>query len=139
MFFEDISFIAVLGGAIASTIVGFIWYAPWFLGKPWMREMGYTPESLAQKKAEGMARTYAFSFLSSILTSYAIAIVMNSIFVSGLAGFALVGLVLSIGFVVAVKFNDRLFSNDSWTLFVINAGYQVAAIVAAAIVIGILG
>lgn len=137
MFFEGIGIFPVLLGAIASMIVGFIWYAPWFLGKPWMKEMGYTPEVMAEKKAKGMGKTYALSFVSSLVVAYALALVMNSVFVASIGGFALVGLVVSVGFVVAVKWNDMLFTGDSRTLFLINSGYQVASIVVAAIVIGL--
>lgn len=51
-----ISYPAVLGAAIASMILGFLWYGPLF-GNAWMRLSGMTEadKAAAQKKGMGIA------------------------------------------------------------------------------------
>ena len=137
MFFTNVSFLSVFIAATVSTIVGFVWYSPWVLGKPWMKEMGYTPESLAEKKKNGMGKKYALSFLSSLVTAYALAVVINSVFTAEFFGLIEVGLVLGLGFVATAKFNDNLFTDGSWKLFLINTGYYVVSIVFMGFVIGL--
>lgn len=136
MFFENISFVTVFISAIASTVVGLIWYSPWVLGKMWMKEMGYTPESLAQKKQD-MTRKHVLSFLSTLVTAYALAVVINSVFTAGIYDLTEIGLVLALGFVASIKFHDKLYVDGSWKLFFINTGYQVASIVLMSLIIGL--
>jgi len=138
MFFTNVSFISAFVATIVSMGIGLIWYSPWVVGKLWMREMGYTPESLAEKK-KGMAKKYTISFLSTFVTAYALSVVINSVFVAGFYSLVEVGLVLAMGFIVAVKLNDKVFTDMSWTLFLIHSGYQVLSIVGMSVVIGIIG
>lgn len=138
MFFTNVSLISAFVATVVSMGIGLIWYSPWVVGKLWMKEMGYTPESLAEKK-KGMAKKYVLSFLSTFITAYALAVVINSIFAAELYTLIEAGLVLALGFVVAVKLNDKVFTDMSWTLFLIHAGYQVLSIVGMSVVIGIIG
>lgn len=42
----DVKCLAVFLAAISSMVVGFLWYSPLLCGKPWIKLMGYTDESL---------------------------------------------------------------------------------------------
>lgn len=137
MFFTNVSFVSAFVATIISMGIGLIWYSPWVVGKIWMREMGYTPESLAEKK-KGVAKKYVLSFLSTFITAYALAVVINSIFTAELYTLVEAGLVLAIGFIVAVKLNDKVFTDASWTLFLIHSGYQILSIVSMSVVIGLI-
>ncbi|PYX37422.1 MAG: hypothetical protein DMG81_14180, partial [Acidobacteria bacterium] len=60
-----VNFWAVLGSAVATMVIGFLWYSPLLFAKPWMLAMGYDPADKAriaemQKKA---APLYGISFL----------------------------------------------------------------------------
>lgn len=53
--------------AIIPLVIGFVWYGPLF-GNAWMKEMGYTKESLAgQNMALTFILCYAFSFLIAFI------------------------------------------------------------------------
>lgn len=138
MFFTNVSLVSALVASIVSMGIGLIWYSPWVIGKIWMREMGYTPEALAEKK-KGMAKKYALSFLSTFVTAYALAVVINSVFAAEFYTLVEAGFVLAIGFIVSVRFNDKLFKDESWTLFLIHSGYQILSIVSMSVIIGIIG
>lgn len=48
MHFMKVNLLAVLVSAIATMVVGFLWYSPVLFAKPWMREMGYDPNDKAR-------------------------------------------------------------------------------------------
>ena len=39
---------AVIGSAVATMVIGFLWYSPFLFGKPWMLAMGYDPDDKAK-------------------------------------------------------------------------------------------
>jgi Protein of unknown function (DUF1761) len=63
---------AVLGAAVATMVIGFLWYSPALFAKPWMLAMGYDPEDKA--RIADMQKTagpkYGISFLASLLSAF---------------------------------------------------------------------
>ena len=55
--------VGVLLAAVATFLIGMLWYSPILFAKPWMALNGYGPEKLAAMK-QGMARAYGVSFLA---------------------------------------------------------------------------
>src|SRR4051812_47000535 len=51
----EISWLAVVVGAVASFLLGGLWYSPVLFGKAWQRETGLTDEQL---KSGNMARIF---------------------------------------------------------------------------------
>lgn len=125
----NINLVAVLVAAIVSMVVGLVWYSPWFFGKAWMKEIGITPGPEADAKKKGMWKTFLLSFLLTIVTSYVIAVVVNSMFMRDIYAALITGLTLSIGFIMSVRLNDKLFTPVSWTVFLISTGYYTISIV----------
>ncbi|CAM1349563.1 DUF1761 domain-containing protein [Tenacibaculum insulae] len=52
--------------AVVPMIIGFVWYGPLF-GKAWMKEMGFTEESL---KGGNMALIFGLSYVCSFLIAF---------------------------------------------------------------------
>ena len=96
MYAHHVNLLAVLVSAIATMLIGFLWYSPLLFAKPWMREMGYDPADAAKmqemKKSAGPA--YGASFLTSVLTA-------------------------------TVQLTSALFTRQSMKLFAINTLYQL--------------
>jgi len=134
MFFMNINLVAVLIAAIVSMVIGFVWYSPWFFGKAWMKSMGVVPGPEADAKKKGMWKTFLSSFLLTIVTSYVVAVIVNSVFMRDIYSAIVTGLTLSIGFIVSVRLNDKLFTPMSWTPFLISTGYYTLSIVVMTIV-----
>ena len=63
MFTFDINWLAVLVSVIANMVIGAIWYGP-LLGKPWMKELGFTMEDI---QGSPMGVPYAVAVLNSFL------------------------------------------------------------------------
>lgn len=138
----EINFIAVLLAAIASMVLGFVWYSPMVLGKPWMKERGYTKESLNKEQKE-MGKWYAVSFVLALVTAYVLAHVMglsmyfynNSPVTTGL----LTGFWVWLGFVMTVQATATIFSDKkNWKLFGIDSGYQLVSLLLMGVVLGLL-
>lgn len=138
----EVNFLAVIIAAVASMVLGFIYYHPSVLGKPWMKEMGYTKDSLkeAQKK---MGKMYAISAVLAVITAYVLSHVMalSSAFfgAAGVMTGVTTGFWMWVGFIAPVQYTEVMFGGKSNKLFALNTGYQLASIILMGIVIGILG
>ena len=100
---------AVLVSAVASMIVGSIWYGPLF-GKPFMRAMGmdtWTKEKQDEMK-KGMALTFLWQFISSIVMFSVLAWILGVMNLLSLTGGLCGAVLLWIGFVVPVQFGEQL-------------------------------
>lgn len=138
----EVNFLAVFLAAAGSMGVGFLWYSPLILGKPWMKLMGYTEKSLkeAQKK---MGPLYGVSFIAALVTAFVLSHV--STMSAAYFGYPFASAAFSsafwmwLGFVAPVQLTDVIFGSKSFKLFAINTGYQLAALVSMAAIIGYLG
>jgi len=63
---------AVLGAAVATMVIGFVWYSPLLFAKPWMVAMGYDPgdKAKAAELQKSAGALYGISFLASLLTAF---------------------------------------------------------------------
>src|SRR3989344_266635 len=127
----EINFLAVLVAAVVSMIVGFVWYSPILFARPWMKLSGMTKEKIAKTD---MTKTYGTSFVVAIVTAYVLAHVMglsmNFYNYSGLSTGLTSAFWMWLGFVMPVQLTSWLFDGRSFTLFLINTGYQLASLLA---------
>jgi len=129
MFSLTVNYLAVLTAALASMVVGFVWYSPALFGKPWMKLNKLDSKKLKAAQKD-MPKTYGLSFLAALATAYVIALMINLTLVINVSEGLLIGAVLWLGFVAATMFTGVLFREMSWGLFLINSGYQLASILA---------
>ncbi len=125
-----VNYLAVLLAAVASIVIGFLWYGPLF-GKPWMRMMGFSQESMDAAK-KGMAKNYALMALGSLVMAYvlshSLAFASTYMKVSGYgAGFS-TGFWTWLGFIAPVVMGDQLWGGKPWKLFPITAGYYLVTL-----------
>jgi hypothetical protein len=144
MHFMDVNLLAVLVCAIATMVLGFLWYSPAMFAKPWVKEMGYDMNDVAamekMKKSAGPA--YAASFVGSLVSAAVLAKLLDALSRHGEAVWhpvatpqplvygVLVGVFVWFGFVATVQFTGVLFARQSGKLFAINTGYQLICYVA---------
>lgn len=137
----EVNFLAVLIAGIASMATGFAWYSPAIVGIQWMREMGYTKESLKKAQA-GMGKMYALSFVLSLTTAYVLYHVM--IISQAFYGEPPVtnGLLTAfwswVGFIMPIQATDVIFGGKKWKLFWINTGYQLVSLLIMGLIIGLM-
>ena len=127
MHFLGVNLWAVLVSALATMVVGFLWYSPMLFAKPWMVLMGYDPNDKA--KIAEMQKSAGPSYFMSLIASLLAAFVLGKLI--AVAGFSTpidglkIGLVVWLGFVTTVQFTNALFSRQPFKLYMINTGYQL--------------
>lgn len=137
----EVNLFAVLLASVVAMAVGFFWYSPALLGKPWMRLMGYTKEDLDKAK-KGMAKLYGVSFVLTLVMAYVLFHVMTlsksfygySSTTTGLTS----GFWMWLGFIMPVQATDTLFGTKNWQLLGINTGYQLVSLLLMGLTIGLL-
>ena len=137
MYFMNANLLAVLVAAISTMVLGFLWYSPMLFAKPWMREMGYDPNDKA--KVEEMKKTagpaYAGSFVASLVSAFVLDHFLIGLHAASVPRGLHIGFGVWLGFVATVQLTGVLFQKNSWKLFAINTGYQLACYLAMAAIL----
>ena len=129
----DVNYLAVLATAIASMIVGFIWYGPLF-GKMWMQSMKMDNKKMQEAKKKGMGKTYILAFLTTLIMSYVLAHFVDYVEAKTVMDGVILGFWLWIGFLATTQIGSVLWEGKPVKLYLINTlHYLVALAVMAAI------
>jgi len=134
----DVNLWAVLVSALATMVVGFLWYSPWLFARRWMILMGLDPDDKA--KIAQMKKSAAPSYILSLVASALAAAVLGKIIAVATIDTALygmkVGLAVWLGFVTTVQLTNSLFSQQPAKLYAINTGYQLVCFLAMGAIMG---
>jgi len=129
---HHLNWLAIFVSAVATMILGFVWYSPLLFAKPWTREMGYDLNDKAKmdemRKSAGPA--YAGSFVASLISATTVALFFHALRVESLHVGFMASFHIWLGFVATVQFTGALFSKQSMKLFAINTGYQLVCYLA---------
>jgi hypothetical protein len=129
----EINWIAVVVAALASFLLGGLWYSPVLFGKAWQRETGLSDEKLKQGN---MAKIFGLSFILALLAAWNFANFLGPrpSLVFGTAVGASAGLLW-----VASSFGiNYLFERKSLKLFLINGGYHTLQFAIIGLVLALL-
>jgi hypothetical protein len=115
----EINWLAVVIAAVASFLLGGLWYSPALFGKAWQRAAGLTDEQL---KSGNMARIFGLSLVLALLAAWNFANFLGPrpSLALGIGAGASAGL-LWVGASFGINY---LFERKSFKLFAINAGYH---------------
>jgi hypothetical protein len=115
----EVNYLAVAIAAVASFLLGGLWYSNALFGKVWQREAGVTDEQL---KNGNMAKIFGLSLVLSLIAAWVFALFLGPrppVALGLGAGFS-AGLCW-----VAASFGmNYLFERRSFKLFLINGGYH---------------
>jgi len=117
----SVNLVAVLGAAVSSMVIGFLWYGPLF-GKPWMKLVGMTKEKIEESK-KGMPKVYAITFIGALVLAFFTGALVKMMGTSTVAGGAQAGFMIWIGFVLTTHLSDITYENKPMKLFQINQSY----------------
>jgi len=127
MEFMGVNLWSVLAAAVATMILGFLWYSPLLFDKPWTLAMGYDPNDKAkmEEMRRGAGKLYGITFIASLISAFVLGKVIeittvNSIFYGMKIGFA-----VWMGFVTTVQLTSTLFKKRPIKLYLIDTGYQL--------------
>jgi hypothetical protein len=138
MQFLGVNVWAVLVSALATMVVGFVWYSPMLFANPWMKLMGYDPNDKAKiaEMQKSAGPSYAMSLIASILSAFVLGkLIAVAGFVTAFDGLK-IGLVVWLGFVTTVQLTNALFSHQRNRLYMINTGYQLVCYVVMGAILG---
>jgi hypothetical protein len=126
-----INYLAVLVAAFVGFGIGGPWYG--FFSKPWLAAIGKTE---AEVKRGNAAIAYGGAFAASLMTAYALALLIGLAQAkTGVHG-ALLGLWAWVGFVAAPNLPTYLFSRWPRELFFINNGYHFVTLLIMGAILG---
>jgi hypothetical protein len=135
-FVGDVNWLAVLACAVLSMVIGFVWYGPLF-SKPWGRLTGWTNEKVAALPKSSMSVSYAMAFVAALVIASVLAITLRAIGVQGIGDGVMVAVVLWAGFTGATIGVNMIFERRPLSLFAIEAGYHLVALIVYAIVLSV--
>ncbi len=126
--FTGINFWAVLAAAVATMVIGFLWYSPVLFANPWMRLMGYNPDDKAKlaEMQKGAGKLYGITFVATLVSAVVLAKIIDITRVNSIFHGMKVGFGVWLGFVATVQLTGALFGKQPTKLFLINTGYQLA-------------
>lgn len=127
----DINWIAVIIAAVASMVVGFVYYLPQVMGARWQALMGRDMTG-----AGGAGMSYAMTAVAALVAAFVVAQFIHWSDSYTLAGGAFLGAVGWLGFTATASFSDFVFSGRPWALFSIQNGYQLISFVVMGAIIG---
>lgn len=140
MFLVYVNYLGVLLCAVASMVIGFLWYGPLF-GKEWAKMVGMTKEKMAQAQSE-MSKTYGAMFVCSLVMAYVLA---HMIWYAAPGSVTLLIAVKTavwawIGFVATTSLSRFLFSPDKKPikLWVIESSYYLVTLVVMGAILGFM-
>ncbi len=116
----EVNWIAIVVAAVASFLLGGLWYSPALFGKAWQREVGLTDE---QMKNSNMVKIFGLTLVLSLLAAWMFRDLSRAAPVAGtrLRRRLLRGPVLGRDRASA---SNYLFERKSLKLFLINGGYH---------------
>jgi len=115
----EVNYLAVIAAAVATFLLGGLWYSPVLLGKVWQREAGVSDE---QMKSANMAMIFGLIFVLSLVAAWVFALFLGPRppMALGLgAGFS-----AGLCWVAASLGINYLFERRSLKLWLINGGYH---------------
>jgi len=129
--FDGVNPWAVSVSAVATMVIGFVWYSPFLFARPWMRLMGHDPNDAAQTAAmqKSAGRQYAVTFVATIVSAIVLAKIIDLTSVNTVLYGMKVGFFVWLGLVATVQLTGALFGKQSPKLFLINTGYQLVCYV----------
>lgn len=133
-----VNLLAVLFAAVASMIVGYLWYGPLF-GDLWMKEMGMKGSNMSESAKHGMAKSYGIMFMGSLIMAYVLAhaIVFASTYLNmtGVPAGLMSGFWNWLGFIAPVTLGSVLWEGKSFKLWLINNGYWLATLLVMGVIL----
>ena len=122
--------------AIAAMVIGFLWYSPLMFAKPWMKLSGWTEKQMKENQKNGsMTKTYVISTISSVVMAYVLNMILNRTGIDSIYPAIMTAFWVWLGFVATTAVTEVLYMRRSWTLYLINTGYQLVSLLVMAVVL----
>lgn len=125
----------ILVAAIATFLIGALWYSPLLFAKHWARAHGYTSDKLAAMQARS-SRAYAGSFVAFLVMASVLRILLAHLGADSIHTGAAWGFHVWLGFALPIGVTANLYSDKPSATFLIDAGYQLVYLTAMGAILG---
>ena len=122
-----INYWSVLGAAVASFVIGMLWYGPLF-GKQWMKLAGITPASMKKMKMTP-ARAMTFGFIAMLVTAYVLSNFVHILGIMSWAAAAQFAFWAWLGLVAPVQLGAYIWEGKPFKLFLLNAAHNLVSLI----------
>src|SRR6266542_4389481 len=94
----NVNILAVVVAAVATFLLGAVWYSPVLFAKQWVHAHGYTPEKVEEMKKKGVTRAYAVAAVCYLVMAYVLALLASYTQATSLAQGLWLGFLVWLGF-----------------------------------------
>lgn len=119
-----LNWLAILVAAIIRMAIGFVWYSPPVLLKPWQAETGITPETMRA----GLTKALVVDVVASLLMAFALANIIGASGITDWFNGAMAGFWVWLGFMATLLVSLWGYENRSLKLIAINLGNNLIAL-----------
>ena len=131
-----VNYIAVLVAAIASMVVGFLWYGPLF-GKLWIKMMNFDKKKMDEAKKKGMGKTYMLAFLTSLIMSYVLAHFVGYLQAATIADAVVLAFWLWLGFFATTQLGMVMWEGKPVKLYLLNTLHYLVTLAVMASILAV--
>jgi len=136
--FGAINFLAVTAAAVATFLVGALWYSPILFGKLWMKAHGYSEEKVKEMQKTA-TQAYITSFVCYLVMAVVFSVLMSYVYPDNTAtatkGLQL-GFLMWLGFAATIGLTANMFSEKSLSTYLIDVVYQLVYLLIMGAILG---
>ncbi len=125
-----VNYVAIVVAALASMVLGMLWYGPVF-GKKWQALMGFTEESMKSMTMTPM-KAMGLGLVAQLVMSYVLShsLLFASAYLqtTGMNAGLMAGFWNWLGFIAPVTVGVVLWEGKSWQLWMLNSGYYLTSL-----------
>jgi Protein of unknown function (DUF1761) len=127
--------LAILVAAVVAFLLGGLWYSPLLFARQWMAAHAHSPEDVARMKADA-PRAYGISFVAFLVMAAILQLVLNHLGANNWRSGALWAAHLWLGFAVTIGLMANVYSGKRFSVFAIDAGYQLVYLLVMGAILG---
>jgi hypothetical protein len=131
----EVNYLAILVAALAAFVLGAIWYSPVLFGRLWLKAQGWGPERMDEMRHD-VGRSYGISFVCYLVMASVLAMLFSFAGFLGAVDGLWLGFLCWLGFAATIGLTRHLFSDKPISLYLIDAAYQLAYLLAMGAIIG---
>ncbi|MEN9625842.1 MAG: hypothetical protein RL557_170 [archaeon] len=131
----SVNYLTVIVCAVASMIIGSLWYSPLLFGNIWMKLQGFSKKDMNKAKQAGMWKLYLAAFIGSLVTASVLGYLIDIVGKNVSTGILLAFLAW-LGFVATTLLGNVLWEGKSVAVYVLNILYYLVNLVVMGLILG---
>jgi hypothetical protein len=128
-----VNYLAVLVAAVATIVIGFVYYGPTGLGDRWMRMLGPTPPRVGPPAPAEVA----LGFVGGLVNAWVLSVLALNLGASSIADGIVLGVLAWLGFMATLTVAQLAFERRPWSLWALNNVHNVIIQAAMAVIVTI--